>query len=255
MEGGTWPWEFLGWQYSGHLLSHLCQNRTNRTKQTRLPTAWEGSTAGKQLRSEGPLSLEREHPLSLRHCTPPEMLDVEDQIVISMAWIWGCQWWTMCWMTSDYVVFEFVGTLCTENLGRDIVDTYFHASRFSCTTWPNKHHFLLHEGNIERAFRANSLQGLICTVWLTRWLPLLWYLRLTARGDSFVTLSSRPQTGGGRLADLGPSYGYTCLSGLYWLGIGSSQAVLGGCISLACSQVEHLVVLAMKEGCGLLADS
>jgi hypothetical protein len=28
----------------------------------------------------------------------------------------------------------FVEALCTKNLGRDIVDTYFHASPVTCTT-------------------------------------------------------------------------------------------------------------------------
>ena len=41
-------------------------------------------------------------------------------------------------------------------VGRDIVDTYFHASRFPGTTQPNKRGFLLHEGKAEKAFRADE---------------------------------------------------------------------------------------------------
>jgi len=54
-------------------------------------------------------------------------------------------------MTSGYAMFDFVGTWCTKNFGRDIVD---------------KHGFLLHEGKTERAFKANESK-LICDVWLT----------------------------------------------------------------------------------------
>jgi hypothetical protein len=101
------------------------------------------SPAGKQLRSEGSLlaavgadqwltgqtAYWGSYSLGLRHC-------------------YGLQVAARCICNPlSLFVLDFV----TENMGRDIVDTCFHASRFTCKTWPNRWAFLLYGGKAERA--------------------------------------------------------------------------------------------------------
>jgi hypothetical protein len=156
-------------------------------------------------------------------------------------------------MTSGYALLDFVGTWCTKNFGRDIVDTYFHASRFPCTTWPNKHGFLLHEGKTERAFRANESK-LICDVWLTMvttFIKLFWGW---PRGWCNAFSSSRPQIGGKAGWSWTELWMHLSIR-LNWLGIGSGQAILGVVQRFLGLSKSSTSGVCNEEGCGLLAYS
>jgi len=60
-------------------------------------------------------------------------------------------------------------------VGRDIVDTYFHASRFPCTTRPNTHAFLLHEGIAWKTFQKHCRLWRICYLLGQVRLLILWW--------------------------------------------------------------------------------
>ena len=211
----------LKMQYSGHLLSHLCQHRLNRTKQTGIPTAWgQHGIAGKQLRSGGQGFPSEPKTLHLHtyRARSGKSMSTWPEMWLAMMYSVLADYYLCCgWVCGDLV---------DEKFGRDIVDTYFHASRFPCITCANKHAFLPYEGKAERAFNTNQSR-LVCDVWLSTATTFIIFFFEVDRGDWLnASSSSRPQTVGA-LADLGPSYGYTCLAGQCWLGIGSGQAVMG----------------------------
>jgi hypothetical protein len=135
------------------------------------------------------------------------------------------------------------GTLGTKNVRRDIVDTYFHASRFPGTTQPNKHGFLLHEGKAERAFRADELR-LISDVWLIMATTFVMLFEVD-REDS---LSSRPQTGGTTGWSWTELWMHLSIR-LNWLGIGSWPGNSGSRLwqFLGPIKVEHLTMFAMRK--------
>jgi hypothetical protein len=134
------------------------------------------------------------------------------------------------------------GTLGTKNVRRDIVDTYFHASRFPGTTQPNKHGFLLHEGKAERAFRADEFR-LVSDVWLIMATTFVMLFEVD-REDS---LSSRPQTGG----TTGWSWTELWMRlsiRLNWLGIGSGQAILGAVSDSSLGLSKSSILRCLQRG-------
>jgi hypothetical protein len=74
--------------------------------------------------------------------------------------IWGAILWTPTFTPLP----EQAQPLPT-GWGSLLVDTYFHASRFTCTTWPNRHGFLLHEGKTERAIQSKWIYHSSATFW------------------------------------------------------------------------------------------
>jgi len=66
---------------------------------------------------------------------------------------------------SSHTICERVrGGLCKKYFERDIVDTIWHASRKSATTRPNRPQFLLHEGEVWKDKRTESIFGTVGSV-------------------------------------------------------------------------------------------